>query len=70
MSTGKTRMINKRSALFMKEKSGYVTPVFTYLFLTHLNRKYMKLLVEPNLDFNVFNDMQGQKQCSFMITDK
>ena len=55
MATGKTRMLRARRELFIKQKSGTVVPISTYLFVNNLSRKHMILIFEPNYSFKAFD---------------
>lgn len=46
MSTGKTRMLKTKRELFLKQRSGNLVPVFTYLFVNNMSRKHMILMFE------------------------
>jgi hypothetical protein len=56
MLTGKTRMLKTKRELFIKQSSGTVVPVFTYLFVNNMSRKHMILMFEPNFNLKLFEE--------------
>ena len=54
----------------MKQKSGYVVPVYTYLFINYLNRKQMILLFEVNEQFTVFDEPYKDSPFAFILSNK
>ena len=70
MNTGKTRMLKTRRELFMRQKSGDVIPVYTYLFVNHLSRKHLILLFEQHHELQVFEDPYQDSQFSFLLADQ
>ena len=51
-------MINNKKEHFIKVKSGYVIPVYTFLSINHLNIQNMILVVEPNDSFSPFEELE------------
>ena len=71
MSTGKTRMLRTRRDLFIKQRSGTVVPILTYLFVNNLSRKHMILIFEPNYAYKVFDDGTSvDRPYSFLLANE
>ena len=49
-------MLSSRNEIFLKVKSGYVIPIYTYVFVNHMNKKHMIFMMEPNTDLNPYED--------------
>ena len=69
MVTGKTRMLKNKRELFMRQKSGSIIPVFTYLFVNNMSRKHMILMFEPNTNFKVFEEPYQNEPFSYLLTN-
>lgn len=69
MTKGKARILNDKRALYIKDKQGYVVPVYLYLQVNHFNRHYMMAIIEPNFDFQPFEDVSPLFQTPFLLTD-
>lgn len=79
MTTGKTRFLKRKRELFMKQKSGYILPVVTYLSINNLSRRHMILIFEENPGFHLFdqhqennssNAINGVGQSAYIMTNK
>lgn len=68
MLTGKTRMLKTKRELFMRQKSGYIFPVITYLFVNNMSRKHMILMFEHNRRFRGFDDSHSDEPFGFLLT--
>ena len=69
MLTGKTRMLKTKRELFMRQRSGNVIPVFTYLFVNNMSRKHMILMFEPNSNLKIFDEPHHKDAYSFLLTN-
>ena len=69
MLTGKTRMLKTKRELFMRQRSGNVIPVFTYLFVNNMSRKHMILMFEPNNSLKIFDEPHHNDSYSFLLTN-
>ena len=69
MLTGKTRMLKTKRELFMRQRSGNVIPVFTYLFVNNMSRKHMILMFEPNSNLKIFDEPHHNDSYSFLLTN-
>lgn len=69
MLTGKTRMLKSRRELFMKQQSGTVVPVLTYLFVNNMSRKHMILMFEPNNNLKLFDEPYSNQPSTFLLSN-
>ena len=53
----------------MRQKSGSVIPVFTYLFVNNMSRKHMILMFEPNTNFKLFEEPHQNDPTAFFLTN-
>lgn len=67
MLTGKTRMLKTKRELFIRQQSGTVVPVFTYLFVNNMSRKHMILMFEQNHSLKVFDEPYQSAPSSFLL---
>ncbi|CDW74452.1 UNKNOWN [Stylonychia lemnae] len=71
MRKGKTNIINKKRESFIKQKSGYVLPVYLYLIINFQNTKNMIMMIEEDCEINPFLEEESQirNQFGFIIAD-
>ena len=62
-------MLKNKRELFMRQKSGSIIPVFTYLFVNNMSRKHMILMFEPNTNFKVFEEPYQNEPFSYLLTN-
>jgi hypothetical protein len=70
MASGKARMLKTKREMFMRQKSGYLVPVYTYLFINHVSRNHMVLLFEKNEQFFVFEEPYHDAAFAFIVANK
>lgn len=46
MAKGKSRILNNKRALYIKNKQGYVVPVYIHISVNHFKRHHMMAIIE------------------------
>ena len=71
MNTGRNKMLNKRTAQFIKQKSGMIVPVWNYLIVNHSNMESLIIIIEQNDEFSVFDREDNEPlHEGLMLTDE
>ena len=80
MRTGKSNIIKNKQPLFLKQKNGYLIPVYIQLYVNFNNFEHLVLMIERNKEFKPFeinrsdeilsnNYAEQQKKIGFMLAD-